>query len=136
MRARDVTYGRKRSPSALAPRTRRRQWHADKQITPMARIKMMITTRAGGQDRAPTPEQVEAVRHVMRRLAEDERERSIRRQQPLPQLICDACRHVRAGAGSVRYEDYQLCNGCATEYEVRRLSGQIRDVAGYLALGL
>lgn len=96
----------------------------------------MVTTRAGRAEHAPTAEQVEAVRHVMRRLAQDERERSIARHEPPARLTCDACRRIRAAAGSVVYEGYRLCNGCATEYEVRRLYGQVRDVSGYLALGV
>jgi hypothetical protein len=38
-------------------------------------------------------------------------------------VYCDACQRPKAAAGSIRYGRYQLCNGCATEYELAQASG-------------
>lgn len=73
--------------------------------------------------------QIRAVYTVMRLLAEDDRERVA----PTASVHCDACRRDRPAAGSIDYAGTRLCNGCATEYEVLRVSKLTPDTAGFLA---
>lgn len=79
-----------------------------------------------------TAAQIESVYRVMRLLAEDDRDRPSRRDHV---LVCAGCRRERAAAGSVQYDTVTLCNGCATDYEVLRIGGQVRNAAEYLARG-
>lgn len=75
----------------------------------------------------PTGEQVQAVYEVMRLLREDDRERG----RALDEVIaCQMCRRTRPAAGSVRYGDRTLCNGCATDYELLRLARLIPQFGG------
>ena len=75
-------------------------------------------------------EQLRAVYNVMRILAEDDR----RRGDALPGTVpCGACRRDRPAAGSVNYAGTQLCNGCATDYELLRMAGLVDDLVDYLA---
>lgn len=73
--------------------------------------------------------QIQAVYAVMRLLAEDDRLRVHHDHI----VFCDACRRDRPAAGSVDYSGTRLCNGCATEYEVLRVSKVAVDTAGFLA---
>lgn len=76
-----------------------------------------------------TATQLRAVYTVMRILAEDDRERS----GVSGVAVCHACQRDRAAAGSVNYAGIQLCNGCATDYEVLRISRHVESLAAYLA---
>jgi hypothetical protein len=78
-------------------------------------------------------EQIRAVYAVMRILAEDDRERGVAADR---RVRCAACRRSRPAAGSVEYAGTLLCNGCATDYELLRIGGQVDDVAGYLGARL
>jgi hypothetical protein len=43
-------------------------------------------------------------------------------------VYCDACQQTQPAAGAIRYGRYQVCNACATEYELanaRGLAGSI-----------
>lgn len=84
------------------------------------------------QSAGATAAQIESVYRVMRLLAEDDRDRPSLRDRV---LACAGCRRERAAAGSVQYGATCLCNGCATDYEVLRISGQVRGVEEYLARG-
>lgn len=75
-----------------------------------------------------TADQLRAVYTVMRILAEDDRERS----GGAISTVCDACQRDRAAAGSVVYAGVRLCNGCATDYEVLRISRQVESLTAYL----
>ena len=77
----------------------------------------------------PTTAQLRAVYAVMRILAEDDRERS----GASGVAVCHACQRDRAAAGSVDYAGVRLCNGCATDYEVLRISRHVESLAAYLA---
>ena len=69
--------------------------------------------------RGPTGDQVQAVYEVMRLLREEDRERGLAAGDL---VACDTCHRARPAAGSVRYGDRTLCNGCATDYELLRLA--------------
>ena len=78
-------------------------------------------------------EQIRAVYAVMRILAEDDRERGVAADT---RIMCAACRRARPAAGSIDYAGTRLCNGCATDYELLRIGGQVDGVAGYLGAQL
>src|SRR5690242_18765997 len=84
-----------------------------------------------GRSVGATAEQLRAVYAVMRILAEDDRERG----HASTVIVCDACQRERPAAGSVDYAGTRLCNGCATDYEVLRMGGQVASLAVYLARG-
>ena len=67
----------------------------------------------------PTNSQVQAVYEVMRLLREDDRDRGRTADET---VVCASCRRDRPAAGSVRYGETTLCNGCATDYELLRLA--------------
>jgi hypothetical protein len=76
-----------------------------------------------------TADQLRAVYAVMKILAEDDRERAPGADQ---EMLCESCRRDRPAAGSVDYSGTRLCNGCATDYELLRIAGQVPDLAAYL----
>lgn len=80
--------------------------------------------------RAVSAAQLRAVYAAMRIVLEDDLERGIGADAA---IHCLGCRRDRPAPGSVRYDGRLLCNGCATDFEVLRLSGFVREVAGYLA---
>src|SRR5262245_56075069 len=77
-----------------------------------------------------TADQLRAVYAVMKILAEDDRERAAAGSQD--KVACHACRRHRPAAGSVDYAGTRLCNGCATDYELLRIAGQVSDLGAYL----
>ena len=68
---------------------------------------------------SPTTEQLRAVYEVMRLLRDDDRERGVENEHT---VACASCRRDRPARGAVRYGAQMLCNGCATDYELLRLS--------------
>ena len=80
--------------------------------------------------RGASDDQLRAVYAVMRILAEDDRERG---RSPALTIVCASCRRERPAPGSVDYTGTRLCNGCATDYEVLRISGLTDDLEMYLA---
>ncbi len=87
------------------------------------------TATQPGRDGASAA-QLRAVYAVMRILAEDDRERAGVQTQ---EIACAACHRDRPAAGSVDYSGARLCNGCATDYELLKIAGQVDDLAAYLA---
>jgi hypothetical protein len=67
--------------------------------------------------RALTPNQIEAIRAVMRLFVDDDLSRGL---DPRSTLFCDRCEDQRAAAGSVRYGRLTFCNECSTEFEIAR----------------
>jgi hypothetical protein len=82
-----------------------------------------------GAGNGATAGQLRAVYAAMRILAEDDRQRG----KAAGVIVCDACRRDRSAAGSIVYGEVCLCNGCATDYEVLRISRQVESLAAYLA---
>ncbi len=76
-----------------------------------------------------TPEQVRAVAAVMHLFVEDDLANGV---SPSHGLWCDACERVRPAPGFIRYEQRQVCNTCATEYEIQRARGVVRSIKEYL----
>ncbi len=76
-----------------------------------------------------TPEQVRAVAAVMHLFVEDDLANGV---SPARGLWCDACERVRPAPGFIRYDQRQVCNACATEYEIQRARGLVRSIKEYL----
>ncbi len=67
-----------------------------------------------------TPEQIAAIRAVMRLFVEDD----IANGVPLERrMYCDACQKPQSALGFIQYDRHLLCNPCAVEYEVARARG-------------
>src|SRR5579885_3057821 len=67
--------------------------------------------------RALTPNQVEAIRAIMRLFVDDDLGRGL---DPRARLHCDRCESPQPAAGSVRYGRFTFCNACSTEFELAR----------------
>jgi hypothetical protein len=81
--------------------------------------------RAARTPRLPlSADQVRAIYTVMRTFRDDDRSRI----DPEARFKCDRCGCSRPLAGSVRYGDARLCNGCATDYELLRTAGMEPDL--------
>jgi formate dehydrogenase maturation protein FdhE len=52
--------------------------------------------------------------------------------KPEGRLYCDACQRPQPAAGFIRYCRYQICNGCATEYEIARARGLAGSVGQFV----
>jgi hypothetical protein len=76
-----------------------------------------------------TPRQVEAIAAVMRLFVDDDLANGVSPERMRP---CDACGQERPAPGFVRYDGGELCNPCATEYEVRRARGVTQSIGVYL----
>jgi len=80
---------------------------------------------------ALTPSQLRAVRQVMQGFVDDDLAHGV---LPAQQLYCHACAERRSAPGFVLYEGgYQLCNACATAYEVARMRGRVETAAQFVA---
>jgi NAD-dependent dihydropyrimidine dehydrogenase PreA subunit len=75
-----------------------------------------------------TDEQLEAIQETMRIIAEDDESRGV---DPAACFDCARCRRARPLIGSVDYAGVRMCNGCATRFEVARLSGRAKTGAQY-----
>ena len=60
---------------------------------------------------------------------EEDRERGI---DPAARFRCRRCGKDRQLIGSVEYEGIRLCNGCATTFEIARLTGKARSAAAFV----
>jgi hypothetical protein len=76
-----------------------------------------------------TESQVEAVRRAMRVFVEDDLSRGI---LPSSSRRCDACESFRPQVGFIQYEEYQVCNGCATNFELARMRGAATSIGPFL----
>ena len=79
--------------------------------------------------RAATPLHLAAARAVMRLFISEDLAHGV---SPTSQLFCCACQSRRPMPGFVQYGESQLCNDCATEYEVLRIAGIFETVDQYL----
>src|SRR5215207_1327689 len=69
----------------------------------------------------PSAQQIAAIHAVMRLFIEDDLANGTTADAMRP---CDRCRLERPAAGFIRYGDRQVCNGCATAYEIDRITGE------------
>lgn len=71
--------------------------------------------------------QIEAVYAVMRLLRDDEPA-----ADAAAPIVCSACRRGRSSRGSIAYDAYLLCNGCATDYELLSTARKVRTIQEFL----
>lgn len=76
-----------------------------------------------------TPQQRQAIREAMRTFVEEDLARGV---PPGRTERCDACAGEKPAAGFVTYGEARLCNDCATQYEISRTAGGVRDVDDFL----
>lgn len=88
----------------------------------------MFTGSASG-GRTLSPGQVEAIVSLMRLFVEDDLANGV---PPTRMMRCAACRLSCPAPGFIRYDGHELCNPCATDYEVRRTRGDVRRIGAYL----
>jgi hypothetical protein len=70
--------------------------------------------------------QIRAIYGAMRTFRDDDRGRHEREAT----VTCSRCGRGRPAAGALAYGALQLCNGCATDYELLRMAGIERDLTG------
>jgi hypothetical protein len=73
--------------------------------------------------------QITAIRAVMRTFVDDDLVRGVASQA---RLYCPACQQGRCLAGFIDYGRYQLCNRCATEYEVALARGLVQSAGRFV----
>lgn len=73
--------------------------------------------------------QVAAIRAAMRLFIEDDLDNGV---SPAARQYCDACERHRPAAGFLGYGRHQLCNPCASEYELAHAAGLVATVGSYL----
>lgn len=78
-----------------------------------------------------TAQQVEAIRTAMHLFVEEDLARGER--TPAPRW-CGRCEQERPGAGFIHYEARDLCNACATVFELTRARGIVRNLPEFLRL--
>jgi hypothetical protein len=76
-----------------------------------------------------TPAQIHAIRAAMQVFVEDD----LAGGASAASRWCDHCRTPRPAAGFITYDGGDLCNDCATEYELARATGRVNDVAAFIA---
>jgi hypothetical protein len=69
-----------------------------------------------------SPTQLAGIRAVMQTFVADDLARGV---SPVARMYCDTCEGARPRPGFLAYERYQLCNTCATAYEVARARGWV-----------
>lgn len=104
----------------------------------MARQYSMRRTQAGPsiapagvsrEARALTARQVEAITTVMRLFVEEDLAGGMPAGR---RMRCQACGQQQPAAGFVRYGSSDICNRCATAYELCRACGRVRTIEEYL----
>jgi hypothetical protein len=75
-----------------------------------------------------TEGQREAIEEAMRIIVEEDQQRGI---NPAALFVCGRCRRERQLIGSVEYDGVRLCNGCATKFELARMTGKARSAAAF-----
>jgi len=98
---------------------------------PSCRVRPRATTRVRPRvaEHDLSPDQLSAIGRVMRLFIADDLANGL---SPLAERPCDACGQERPAPGFVQYDELQLCNPCATAYEVQRARGLTRTIGGFL----
>jgi hypothetical protein len=79
----------------------------------------MIRQTGPSTERNLSHTQVQAIHTAMRLFVEDD----LRQMQSNKRVYCDACQRTQPAPGSIRYGRYQLCNSCATQFELAQARG-------------
>jgi hypothetical protein len=75
-----------------------------------------------------TESQIGAIRAAMHLFVEEDAGRDSARGR----VYCDACEHPQPAAGSIRYGRYQICNACATDYEIAHARGLVGSMGQFV----
>ena len=78
-----------------------------------------------------TDGQRDAIEEAMKLILEEDQDRGIGADE---RFACAGCGEKREAAGAVTYDGVRLCNGCATRFEVDRVSRVVRTSAEYIVL--
>jgi hypothetical protein len=73
--------------------------------------------------------QVRAIRTAMQLFVEDDLGKAPR---SCAHLACDACEQARPAEGFIQYGRYQVCNRCATNYEIAHAKGLVETPGQYI----
>ena len=76
--------------------------------------------------------QTQAVRVVMQLFVQEDLEHGV---APSARRCCDRCRRDRPAAGFIHYGAAELCNGCATAYELARIRHTTTSIAAFVGAG-
>ena len=76
-----------------------------------------------------TSQQVQAIRDTMRLFVEEDLSRGTAHST---RRLCTRCEQDRPGAGFIAYEGSDLCNPCATVFELARARGVVRSLPEFL----
>lgn len=76
--------------------------------------------------------QIEAIHTVMQLFVEDDLANGMAGDA---ERDCRGCGRVRPAAGFIRYGDADVCNTCATNYELARVSGEVTTFDRFLRRG-
>ncbi len=91
---------------------------------------MVQDTAAPLQEPHPLSErQIGAIRTAMRLFVQDDLALG---RASAERLYCDACELPQPAAGFIQYGRYQVCNGCATEYELVRAQGLVGSIGQFI----
>ncbi len=85
--------------------------------------------RAAKRARRLTENQLAAMVYVMRLFVEDDLALGVPASAT---ILCPACEAQRPRAGAIPYDRYLVCNECATEYEIARVTAGPLSIGQYL----
>ena len=78
-----------------------------------------------------TSQQVQAIRDTMHLFVEQDLTRG---SACIAHRRCSRCEEDRPGAGFITYDGSELCNPCATVFELARARGIVRTLSEFLRL--
>ena len=76
--------------------------------------------------------QTRAVRTVMQLFVEEDLAHGVARST---RRSCERCRRNRPAPGFIHYDEADLCNACATAYELARLRHATASVSAFVGAG-
>jgi hypothetical protein len=79
--------------------------------------------------RFPTPAQLTAIRNAMQLFVDDDLARGV---SPADFSPCAGCGDQQPQPGFIHYAPYQLCNACAFQFEVARVSGLVTSIERFV----
>jgi hypothetical protein len=85
--------------------------------------------RASGAAPGLSAAQLTAIHTAMQLFVEDDVAAGV---APDARGYCDGCAAPRPAPGAIAYDRYRLCNRCATEYEVARITRVVESIGQYV----
>ncbi len=90
---------------------------------------MKLLTQTCAREEPVSTRRLLAIRQVMRLFVEDDLARGI---SPSLRYYCHACREYQPAAGFMHCGTYQLCNACATTYELACAQGELQELEQFV----